>query len=325
MSRSVDTCSSPTHPLITANRYSKDDRVSKLDSTQLEQLKEIGEYLYQIRQQHAISLDEVANKTFIPLRLLRAIEVGRGDLLPEPIFIQGFIRRYGDVLGLNGTDLAKQFTTTTSTSPEVPVAQGAVATASASEPSPEPRQNKPSGDSRSLVYVSSILLGVGTIAAIVYGISQLSSAPRQTASVSPSLEPSATAPSPVASAAVASPTPAASASIAAVAASPSPTASPSSSPSPSNAPIQVNLNLVNRSWLRIVVDGKTSFEGTLEQGENRSWTAQKSLTVLAGNAGGVAVAFNGGQSQPMGAAGAVVRRTFTPQTAATPQTATASP
>jgi cytoskeleton protein RodZ len=305
--------------------------VSKLDSTQLEQLKEIGEYLYQIRQQHAISLDEVANKTFIPLRLLRAIEVGRGDLLPEPIFIQGFIRRYGDVLGLDGTDLAKQFTTTSTTSSEVPVAQGAVATASVSESSPEPRQNKPAGGGRSLVYISSILLGVGTIAAIVYGISQISSAPEQTARVSPSPElsapePSATAPSPAASAAVASPTPAASASIAAaVAASPSPTTSPSSSPSPSNAPIQVNLNLVNRSWLRIVVDGKTSFEGTLEQGETRSWTAQKSLTILAGNAGGVSVAFNGGQSQPMGATGAVVRRTFTPQTAATPQTAPASP
>jgi cytoskeleton protein RodZ len=278
--------------------------VSKLDSTQLEQLKEIGEYLYQIRQQHAISLDEVANKTFIPLRLLRAIEVGRGDLLPEPIFIQGFIRRYADTLGLDGIDLAKQFSTV-SAPPSPQVAQAVVPQPAAdlpNAPAPKTRPAKDSGSNRSIVYVVSIVLGIGAIAAIIYGISQLSSRSVQTAAEPPQSSTGSASPSPSTASPIAA---------AVIPVSPS----PSASPSPSDAPIQVNLNLVNRSWLRVVVDGKTAFEGTLEKGETRNWTAQKSLTVLAGNAGGVSLAFNGGQAQPMGAAGAVVRKTFTPQPA----------
>jgi cytoskeleton protein RodZ len=83
--------------------------VSKLDSAQLEQLREIGVRLHQTREQQSKSLEEIAAKTFIPLRLLRAIEVGQAAILPEPIFIQGFIRRYGDMVGLDGVALSKQF------------------------------------------------------------------------------------------------------------------------------------------------------------------------------------------------------------------------
>jgi len=31
-------------------------------------------------------------------------------MLPEPIFVHGFIRRYGETLGLNGIELSQQFT-----------------------------------------------------------------------------------------------------------------------------------------------------------------------------------------------------------------------
>ncbi|HEY9662639.1 MAG TPA: helix-turn-helix domain-containing protein, partial [Allocoleopsis sp.] len=83
--------------------------MDKLDSTQIEQLRAIGAYLYEIRQDQARSLEEIAAKTYIPLRLLKALEAGQEQILPEPVFIQGFIRRYGDVLGLDGTALSQQF------------------------------------------------------------------------------------------------------------------------------------------------------------------------------------------------------------------------
>ncbi|NJN58803.1 MAG: hypothetical protein HC879_15555 [Leptolyngbyaceae cyanobacterium SL_5_9] len=91
--------------------------MSKLDPIQLEQLKEIGVHLHQTREQQSKSLEEVAAKTFIPLRLLQAIEVGQATVLPEPIFIQGFIRRYGDVVGLDGIALSKQFSLDTTAVP----------------------------------------------------------------------------------------------------------------------------------------------------------------------------------------------------------------
>ncbi|NJL35674.1 MAG: hypothetical protein HC899_02170 [Leptolyngbyaceae cyanobacterium SM1_4_3] len=94
--------------------------MSKLDPIQLEQLKEIGVHLHQTREQQSKSLEEVAAKTFIPLRLLQAIEIGQATVLPEPIFIQGFIRRYGDVVGLDGIALSKQFSLDTTAVPVKP-------------------------------------------------------------------------------------------------------------------------------------------------------------------------------------------------------------
>ncbi len=80
-----------------------------LGSTQTEQLKAIGTKLSEARQQQSMSLEEIAAKTYIPLRLLNAIEAGKLEQLPEPVFIQGFIRRYADALGLDGTTLSKGF------------------------------------------------------------------------------------------------------------------------------------------------------------------------------------------------------------------------
>lgn len=86
--------------------------MNQLNPVQLEQLKEIGAYLRQLRQEQSISREEVAARTFIPSRLLNALEEGQSELLPEPVFIQGFIRRYADALNLDGAALAKSFPVT---------------------------------------------------------------------------------------------------------------------------------------------------------------------------------------------------------------------
>jgi cytoskeletal protein RodZ len=86
--------------------------MNHLNPTQVEQLKEIGAHLRQYREEQSISTEEVAAKTFIPLRLLKALEEGQLDQLPEPIFVQGFIRRYADAIDLDGAALAQTFPTT---------------------------------------------------------------------------------------------------------------------------------------------------------------------------------------------------------------------
>jgi hypothetical protein len=74
-----------------------------------EQLKQIADRLKQAREDKGIALEEIASQTYIPLRLLKAMDEGKFERLPEPVFIQGFIRRYGDAIGLDGSDLAKSF------------------------------------------------------------------------------------------------------------------------------------------------------------------------------------------------------------------------
>ncbi|MBD2727306.1 helix-turn-helix domain-containing protein [Nostoc sp. FACHB-892] len=80
--------------------------VTLLNQAQVEQLKEITTQLRQVRQEKSICIEEIAAQTLIRAGVLQALEEQRFEELPEPIFIQGFIRRYGDVLGLDGNALS---------------------------------------------------------------------------------------------------------------------------------------------------------------------------------------------------------------------------
>ncbi|MEH1840063.1 MAG: helix-turn-helix domain-containing protein [Nostoc sp.] len=77
-----------------------------LNQAQVEQLKEITTHLRQVRQQKSICIEEIAARTLIRAGVLQALEEERFEELPEPIFVQGFIRRYGDALGLDGNALS---------------------------------------------------------------------------------------------------------------------------------------------------------------------------------------------------------------------------
>ncbi|MEH2280563.1 MAG: helix-turn-helix domain-containing protein [Nostoc sp.] len=77
-----------------------------LNEAQVEQLKEITRRLRQVRQEKSIRIEEIASQTKIRAGILQALEEERFEELPEPIFLQGFIRRYGDALGLDGNALS---------------------------------------------------------------------------------------------------------------------------------------------------------------------------------------------------------------------------
>ncbi|MEH2234991.1 helix-turn-helix domain-containing protein [Nostoc sp.] len=80
-----------------------------LNEAQVEQLKEITTHLRQVRQEKSIRIEEIAAQTMIRAGVLQALEEERFEELPEPIFVQGFIRRYGDALGLDGNALSYTF------------------------------------------------------------------------------------------------------------------------------------------------------------------------------------------------------------------------
>ncbi|MEM9089148.1 MAG: helix-turn-helix domain-containing protein [Cyanobacteria bacterium P01_F01_bin.53] len=84
--------------------------MTKFSAPQQNQLAQIGAYLRDNREKQAKSLEDIAIRTYIRPQLLSGIETGNPELLPEPIFVQGFIRRYAEALGINGLELAQQFT-----------------------------------------------------------------------------------------------------------------------------------------------------------------------------------------------------------------------
>ena len=246
-------------------------------SIQQQQLLHIGAVLRDARKASGQSLDDVAGRVLVRSRLLMALEEARMDELPELIYVQGLIRRYGNVLGLEGDVLASQYVAV-----------------------PTPKRQGGSWAQESLqlrpyhLYAAYVVLIIVSISGLSYlmqrAIPQNAAEPIVDPTAFEQLTPSQTAP----------PAPAA--------APPTDAAAP---PAPQE-PIVVDVEFVQQSWVRVIADGDPAYEGILQEGTERSWTAQESLTIRAGNAGGVVLAYNQGQAKPMGKPGTVVEQTFTP-------------
>jgi cytoskeletal protein RodZ len=68
----------------------------------------IGERLRLAREAKGLSLDEVAGQTRIPVRHLQHIETGDWDALPAITYSVGFVRSYGNIVGLDGPALGQE-------------------------------------------------------------------------------------------------------------------------------------------------------------------------------------------------------------------------
>ena len=81
-----------------------------MDETDLENASDlpIGERLRMAREAKGLSLDEVAGQTRIPVRHLQHIESGDWDALPAITYSVGFVRSYGNAVGLDGGALGQE-------------------------------------------------------------------------------------------------------------------------------------------------------------------------------------------------------------------------
>ncbi|MGH8002728.1 MAG: helix-turn-helix domain-containing protein [Brasilonema sp.] len=279
-----------------------------LNKAQEEQLMEIVTHLRQVREEKAIRLEELAAYTRIRLTFLQAIEEGRFEELPEPIYVQGFIRHYGDAMGLDGAALAKTVANICLTPQE-------------SNNDHQVLHEKPS------IYVPLAVPYVLLLAAASFGLfyilnpqrsvesssqrklspvaskQKMESAPKTASLVSSasSSKPKASVPVTLSTTKALSPQ----------ATTPSPTPSPTAQ---TTSPVEVTLDLQDKSWLRVKVDGKTEFEGELNKGDKKTWTAQKELMIRSGNAGAVLISTNKKQPTPLGSINSVKQVTITPET-----------
>ncbi|MBW4564706.1 MAG: helix-turn-helix domain-containing protein [Mojavia pulchra JT2-VF2] len=76
------------------------------DEERLISLRQIGQQLRQARELKRFSLEQLQAYTRIPIHHIEALENGNLELLPEDVFVRGFIRIMGNTLELNGTALA---------------------------------------------------------------------------------------------------------------------------------------------------------------------------------------------------------------------------
>jgi len=263
----------------------------QFEQQQAECLAELGDRLLRCRQEQQISLEQVASETLISRRILSAIETGNLRQLPEPVYIQGFLRRYGDAIGLDGGAIARAFPTELKSQPVRRFWQLSRIQA----------QLRPMH-----LYLIYVLL----VMAAVSSLSYLMNRPGSSLVLGNAAPPQRSRPvagDPLASRQSAIAEPAKSA--------PNQITSKSVLDSTlGQKSVRVGLTLTDQSWIRVVADGKAQFEGVLPEGTQRTWVADRQLTVRAGNAGGVLVSFNDSQPKPMGEAGAVQELTFDART-----------
>ena len=253
-----------------------------------QKLAEIGAKLRDFREKESICLDKVAVVTMIRRDLLHAIEEGQLDQLPEPVYTQGLIKRYAEAMGLDGAEFANIF----------PIEQAA--------PRSTPKlswQDLPQLRPMHLYlfYTFLIIFSVNSLSQLMggsltgknyIGTEQIALQQQEIARLAAesdrarknqkvdtytTLE----------------------------------TARAGGSPNKSgNKPVMVSVTFKAESWLKIEIDGKMEFEGTLPSGTQRTWQAKEKLVIVAGNAGGVLIAFNNGQAEQFGDPGVVKEVVF---------------
>ena len=317
--------------------------MSNYNPSQIQQLRELGAYLCQQRLDRALTLEQIATSTFINLSVLRALEQGQVDKLPELVYVQGFLRRYGEALNLDGHSLADRLLLQ-----QIEESSSEISSEFVTLPSVKSLgedlsyllvctqitskiRKKVSSLLKNLITVNDeklsirliplqsklkvyglVFLLVGAVTGLLYlfSVSQFSESSSQNKS-SEMLKPLSKK-----------------------------TKNPANQkyqtvpsnilepvfPKPNTAPVaqnvsqklvvnDLNLNsdslvvvsvvLEEDSWMRIKIDGATEYEGILGKGTQQTWTAQKTLIIRAGNAGAVNLVVNDQPSRKLGSIGEV--------------------
>jgi cytoskeletal protein RodZ len=241
----------------------------------------LGERFRAAREARGLSLSDVAEQIRIRSVYLAAIEDENWNAIGAPVYIRGFVRTYARFLGIDPEEVVSEFNAAAAAQAPVPTP--------APEAAPPPdRVSAESAQSRNLSYMIWVASAVAVmlIAFIVYQEMLL----RQRA---PRL--AAASPAPVASA-LPSNAPGAASSL--------------RSPAPPAAPNSLEIRLSAPSWVRVVVDGNVSMEGTFPAGTVKQFHG-KVAQLRIGNAGGVAVRVDGKDVGKLGASGDVIDRRFT--------------
>ena len=258
----------------------------------------VGDILRSARVKQGLTIADIEKGTSIRALYIESIEQGNIDNLPGMVYAKGFVRNYAGFLHLDAEELVQQFAEEngTAAAPAAPTAEekprrislNNIGDASLSEISIGGRKSSSAG------MLGKLVAGIVVLVALVGGgaalVSFINSPARETAAP--------TAPARAESQPTQTPAAEANAVDEARAASPA-------------KDVRVSVRLTERCWTEVTVDGKTVFEGLLEEGKTENWQGKESIVLRAGNAGALEVTVNGKKLGTFGDEGAVVERTFT--------------
>lgn len=296
-------------------------------------MEEIGRLLRQAREQRGESMAEVEAATKIRVKYLEALESGNPEVIPGEVFIKGFLRTYGNYLGLDGPALVERYKVLCAQAaapaghPAAPPALtrpagGAAAISPAQPPATAPSARVPAparpvpvreaavasqapraGGAR---YSPAVLWGAGLLVlavALGMGLVKLGGKgqpnPPGAAQPSPPVS-SQPAPAPVP---VPAQAPAPAPQVKVEKGSPKLVGDSTVLPVAVSGADQISLQVkaTERCWLQVLADGKPGlvYEGTLEKGEAKQWQASGLLRIRVGYPLGLQATINGQTFSPI--------------------------
>jgi cytoskeleton protein RodZ len=285
------------------------------------QVGNFGERLKKTRENRKITLDEVAKSTKISTRMLRALEEEKFHELPGGVFNKGFVRAYARHLGLDEEKTLADYMAAMGGDPEPPKPEDAELRAIAERKEKERQVNRSASLPWGMFAVLLLLVALGLSVWGFYSREQVRSGPAHQipdysqSGKSKTSEPVASGPT------VPEPAPADAGSgpqtttpvTTQAAATPAPTPltasyNPSTTPAPGSFMVLIIAH--ENSWVSISADGKSVYSDTLVAPGEKSVQATQQVVLRAGNAGGLAIFFNGKKLPPMGEAGEAKTLTF---------------
>lgn len=266
-------------------------------------LKEIGELLRHTRELKGVSLQQVQADTRINIKYLRALEAGDTTISPGEVYYRGFLRTYGNYLGLDGLSLVEKYKAAlTGREPSDRQRQSRSAARTYTVRKPLTRSKRRfAGTLRGYVYLAAFLCFLVLTA---YGLTHLlvkdplgQEVTPATTGVDPETE--------VVTDDQVPQTPEASDTEPVVPETPQPPQVEITKTEQSSTKIlftvksqdlKVGLSVAGASeecWIRVSADSKQVFEGTLKSGDQMDWSGNKEITIRVGRPRVARLSING--------------------------------
>jgi cytoskeletal protein RodZ len=279
------------------------EKEHQLHENATEILKEIGEELRQRRELLSLHFDEVERNIHVKSYYLEALERGALDELPSTVQTRGMLSNYATFLDLDVDVLLLRF---------ADALQARHRERNPQKPARKPGQPILANIPPVRTFIAGdMIFGVGMAILLVgftiWGVSRVIAIQSQE-------EVRPTAPS-ISDVLLSSPDPSSYTATAtflpAVEAFPGEATVTVEIPTlNANAEVQLNLVAVERTFLRVVVDGEVAFDGRALPGNAYPFEAETQIEVLVGNGAAIRIVYNGRDLGLMGTFGQVVHNIY---------------
>ena len=258
-------------------------------------MQKAGEHLKIVREEKGYSIAEVSKNTKISSSVLRALEEGRLDNI-DPIYLKGFLKIYCRFLGIDWQDFLKEYPAVSQIKhPHKPKGSGLASNSQSHRPEATAQETKASFI---LENKRRILAGLSAVAALLFIVLIFRGCLTLLLKKSPTPKTFRKALEPQTAKRPALPRNTQNA--------PAKTLTPSSKDSKTRD-ITLVIRAQEDSFLKVRVDGRLVYQGSLHKGKAETWIAKDRIELSVGNAGAVMLEVNGKILPSLGRRGQAIK------------------